>query len=297
MSAESTANCSLSSSTEMNTELDELANCTSDEKLDPVRLLLIPIFIVSLIGNVCTLGILAKFRKRRVADVLVGALALSDLVLTLIPFSMTLYSYLTLVDFPSDSPECVVHAVVSVFTRTSACLIVGVISVDKCFAICTPFSYRKHATPKLYSVVVCVCWLFSASVAFVPAIEPNSPITSHTGFCLFDLSSTFAVVVLLVQLIQFGVVFVSFMLSTLTLLVNVRSRMKRSGQRTANRYAEAKNGLSARDDQRFSQRMIKFRRTTMQNLFQVRMEAEFVTMFTVVAVLFYLSWLPVAVSI
>ena len=296
MSAESDVNCSLSISTEMNTELGEFANCTSDEKLDPVRLLLIPIVIVSLIGNVCTLGILAKFRKRRVADVLVGGLALSDLVVTLIPLSMTLYSYLTLVDFPSDSPECAVYAVVSLFTRLAACLIVGVMSVDKCFAICAPFSYRKHATPKLYSVVVCVCWLFSASLAFVPAVEPNSPIASHTGFCLFDLSSPFAIVVLLIQLIQFGVVFVSFMLSTLTLLVKVRSRMKRSGQRTANRYAEAKIGPSSREE-RFSQRMIKFRRTTLQNLFQVRTEAEFVTMFTVVAVLFYLSWLPVAVSI
>ena len=263
---------------------------------DPIRLLLIPIFTVSLIGNICTLGILAKFRKRRVADVLVGGLALSDLIVTLIPLSMTLYSYLTLVDFPSDSPECAVYAVVSLFTRLSACLIVGVISVDKCFAICAPFSYRKHAKPKLCSVVVCVCWLVSASLAFVPAVEPNSPIASHTGFCMFDLSSPFAVVVLLIQLIQFGVVFVSFTSSCLTLLVKVKARMKRSGQRTANRYAEAKVGLRAREES-FSAKMIKFRRNTLQNLFQVRTEAEFVTMFTVVAVLFYLSWLPVAVSV
>ena len=88
MSAVSDINCSLANITEMNMEQVEFDNCTSDEKLDPIRLLLIPIFLVSLIGNVCTLVILAMFRKHRVADVLVGGLAVNDLISTVISLSL-----------------------------------------------------------------------------------------------------------------------------------------------------------------------------------------------------------------
>lgn len=295
MSAASDVNCSLLRFTEMDMESSGFDNCTAAAKLDVTRLLLIPIFLVSLIGNLCTVAIVAVFKKHRVADVLVGGLAVTDLIATLVPVPMSIFSYLTLMDFSEGSPACMIYAAVALFTRLSSCAIVTVISVDKCVAICAPFSYKRYAGPRVYVLTLVMCWLLCVGVSIVPTFEPNSPVTSHEGFCLFDFASHFAIFIAVIALVQFVVVLLCFLLSTVTLLLNFRSRRNRSGLRAAMKYEKKKSALQIRKES-LLQRMNAYRRSTLSNIFQVRVEAQFVTMFTAVVVLFYISWLPIVVS-
>ena len=296
MSAAGDVNCSLLNPTEVTMEMDGFDNCTSDRELDPTRLLLVPVALLSLVGNLCTLALLAFFKRHTVADVLVGGLAVTDLILVLVPVPLSIYSYLTLVNFPQDSPECIIHTTVSLFSRLSACTIVTVIAVNKCVAICAPFAYRKYATPKVLLAALCVSWLINLSFAIVPAFDTNS-IVSHDGFCLFDLASDFAISVAVSNLIQLAVVLVSFALATVVLLHNLRTRNKRSARRTASKYEEGLKVSSKAREHNFVEMMSKFRRKTVLNLAQASIEAQFLTMFTVVVILFYVTWIPVVVSI
>ena len=294
MSAASGENCSMA--TDMGLELTSgFDNCTANDDLDALRLSVIPIFFASLIGNVCTLLILAAFKKHKVADVAVGGLAVTDLIATLGPVAMSIYSYLTLNNFVEGSAECVVFATVAMFTRSSSCMIATATTVDRFIAICAPFFYKKHATPRAYAAVVCACWLFSVAVAIVPVLDPNSPISSHGGFCLFDFTSYYALAIAIIALLQFVIVLVCFFLATVSLLLKSRSRLKRSGLRQSERYQEKKLSLQSRR-QTILERIHKFRRRTLSSFFQVRVEAEFVTMFAAVVALFYFSWLPIVVS-
>ena len=293
MSALTNENCSQLAA-EMGLEASGFNACAMKE-LDPIRLSVIPIFLVSLIGNVCILLILAGFRKHKVVDVLVGGLALTDLFATLGPVAMSIYSYLSLNDFAEGTSACTAFATIAMFTRSSSCMIATVTTIDRFVAIAAPFFYKKRATPRAYVVVVCACWLLSVCIAIVPLLESNSPVASHGGFCLFEFTSKYAVSIVVIALIQFVLVLMCFFLTTLAIVVQSRSRLKRSGLRKSEKYAEQKLRLHARRET-LTEKVDKLRRRTVSNLFQVRVEAEFLTMFAVVVALFYVTWLPIVVS-
>ncbi len=230
------------------------ANCTNlttcdedDESIDLARTgTLVIIMTLSLIGNIFTIIVVSKFKVRRIPDVLVIGLACTDLVATLIPVPMTLYSYVTLENY--HDLTCAFYATVAHFTRYSSLLIVTTVAVERYYAINRPFFYRNHATPKKFVVILIGCWAISFIYAVFPAVHPDTEIDEYDGFCLFDISSRYAISILVYAGIQYVIVFVCFVMVMVELLQVYRRRKQLKVRDDYNRRSRA---AGTRDNPRF----------------------------------------------
>lgn len=229
------------------------ANCTnmsdpdSEDEVDLFRSASLGlIFILSLFGNIFTIAIVGKFKVHRIPDVLVIGLACTDLVATLIPIPMTFYSYVTLHNYDEGSFTCNFYATVAHFTRYSSLLIVTLVAVERYFAINRPFFYRNKATPKRFVVILIICWVVSFLYAIFPAVSPTTDNDEYDGFCLFDISSRYAISVFVYGAVQYAIVFFCFVLVMVELLRVYRRRklLKVRGER--NRRFRTANGSTSR---------------------------------------------------
>ena len=197
----------------------------SEDEIDLARAgSLIVIFFFAFVGNICTVVIVSKFKIHRVPDVLVIGIACTDLVATLIPVPMALYAYLTLNQYGENSFTCKFFATIAHFTRYSSVLIVTLVAIERYFAINRPFIYRKYATPKRFVGILIVCWVVSFVYGIIPVVIPNSHVDEYEGFCIFDITSHYAISVLVYGGTQFVVVFVCFVLVMVQLLQVYRRR-------------------------------------------------------------------------
>lgn len=232
MDYSSGANCSSNGS--------NLTDCSEDE-VDFVKTgTLVIIFFLSLIGNVCTVAVVSRFKCHKLPDVLVIGLACTDLVATCIPVPMSLYSYITLKQFEEGTFACNFYGTVAQFTRYASVIIVTLISLERYFAINRPFVYRKYATPLKCIIVLVCCWFIAFVLALAPALDKNTPITSHDGFCLFDFSSKYAISIVVYAAVQFVIVFVCFVLVITTLIKVYHRRKQLRVQGTYNQRSQAK---------------------------------------------------------
>lgn len=206
----------------------------------PKTVSLVFIFVLSLFGNVCTVAIVSQFKQHKLPDVLVIGLACTDLIATFIPVPMSLYSYITLQQFDEGSFACNFYGTVAQFTRYASVLIVTIISLERYFAVNRPFIYRTHATPRKCIAVLICCWILALALALAPALDSNTPISSHDGFCLFDFSSNYAISIVVYGAVQFFIVLVCFILVTVNLLRVYRRRKELRVQGSYNKHSQAK---------------------------------------------------------
>ena len=285
-------------------EYNNTTNCSgmngtcSDQSIDATRLLVIPIFIISLIGNTATIAIISCFKQPRVTDVLVLGLAITDLLATLIPLPMTIYAYLSLTDFLEGSAACNTYGTIAQFTRYSSALITTVIAIERYIAVLHPIVYRNKVKPPLFAGVLLGCWGIAFILAFPPAVDPNTPISSHQGFCLFNFLTPYAVFIVVYGLVQFVAVLVCFIVTTVAL---IRLLLRYRHVRTANNQVsrQRRDSTSALRQPGRSRSLIKKfsqMKLTAQEGLQLGIEAKFMIMFATVVILFYISWLPIVVS-
>ena len=277
----------------------ELVNGTCPEpSIDPVRLLVIPIFIISLVGNTATIAIISCFKQPKVTDVLVLGLAITDLLATLIPVPMSIYSYLSLVNFPEGSAACNLYGTIAQFTRYSSALITTVIAIERYIAVLHPLIYRDKVKPPLFAGILLGCWAVAFIIAFPPAVDPNTPISSHQGFCLFDFTTAYAIFIVIYGLVQFVVVLVCFIVTTVALIrLVMRYRHVRSAnQSSTKKRRDSTSALKAPERSRSLVKKLSQMKLTAQEGLQLGVEARFLIMFATVVILFYISWLPIVVS-
>ena len=204
-------------------------------------LTLLLISIVSVIGNTLSIAVISRFKIHKVPDVLVIGLAMTDLIATLIPVSISIYAYFAGVPLPEGSVACNLFGTFAQYTRYASALTVTLVSVERYFAVNRPFIYRKHATPFRFVVIMLLCWLAALILAVAPAIDPNTTITQHTGYCIFDFTSYYAISVLIYSGVQYVIVFVCFVLVSKTLIQVYRRRKKMKVQGNINSWSRAQN--------------------------------------------------------
>lgn len=199
------------------------------------------VFVLSLIGNVCTVLILSQFKVRKIPDVLVIGLALTDLLATALPIAAAMYAYFSGSDFIPGCVLCDLFGTIAQFTRYSSGLIVTLVSLERYYAVNRPFIYRKHATPKLIVKILIFCWLLALVIAVIPVMGYNTPILSNDGVCLFDLTSRYAIGIFLYAAVQYVIVFVCFVLVTVELCKVYRRRKKLKVQGKYNNNSTARH--------------------------------------------------------
>ena len=238
-----------------NSTLLEENNCTGvidnmcrnggvcDSEPDLVKgLSILIVFIISLIGNICTILILSQFKSHKIPDVLVMGLALTDLLATFLPIALALYAYFVGITIIEGCLVCEFFGTLAHFTRYSSALIVTLVSLERYFAVNRPFIYRKYATPKRFIFILIFCWLVAFVLAVIPAIDGDiTAIESHDGFCLFDLTSYYAIAILVYSAIQYVTVFLCFVLVVVELVKVYRRRKRLKVQGEYNETSKARH--------------------------------------------------------
>ena len=303
----------LSNSSIMNETYNDTNNDSSDtsctemtaEGVDYARgLTLLGIAVIAIFGNFMTIFIMLKFKTIKIPDLLVIALAVNDLITTLVPIMMSIVAYLRGEDYKMDSIACNFFGVIAAYTRFTAALLVTVISVERYLAVKEPMFYRKHCTPSLFKKLLVLVFVFNALLAFPPAVDPNTPINAYHGFCLFSFTRIYAIFIVAYANIQFIIVLFCF-ICIVKELYNLHQRRKHmTAQNMYNKYSTAtltkdnvsfsKPGLASKVSD-LGQRLKKTAPVIGERL-QLSIEAQFARMLLAVTVLFYINWLPTVVS-
>lgn len=213
-----------------------------DTSPDLVKFMTIILVIAfSLVGNVCTITILGKFKVHKVPDVLVMGLAVTDLVTTLIPIPMSAYAYIVGVNFTEGCILCDFFGTFALFSRFSSSQIVTIIAVERYLAVNRPFIYRKYATPRLFVFILLISWAFALLLGAVPLMVEEVATETHDGFCIFDLDSWYSIVFFIYACVQYVTVFVCFVLVIKELVKVYRRRSRLKVQGEYNRSSRARH--------------------------------------------------------
>ena len=267
---------------------------------------LVLILVGSIITNVFTIALVTRFKVRRVPDILVIGLAVTDLFAVCIPVAISVFEYFNpCID--TAGTLCKLFASLAQFSRYSSSAIVSVISIERYFAVNRPFVYRTHIGPYPYRFVVVLffCWGFAVVFAIVPAVLPTyltGGICIHEGYCLFCLESNYAIAVLIYGIIQYGIVCISFALVAVNLVKVYRRRKRMTTRGTYNQNSLARNRqhevvfIKPKLVSRISD-FGKTLKTGISEKFQLGVEAEFGRMFFFVVILFYITWTTIMVSV
>lgn len=296
-----------------NSIMDDSFNDSSDTSCTEMRtegvdyargLTLLGIAVIAIFGNFMTIFIMLKFKTIKIPDLLVIALAVDDLIATLVPIMMSIVAYLRGEDYEMDSVACNFFGVIAAYTRFTAALLVTVISVERYLAVKKPMFYRKHCTPSLFKKLLVLVFVFNALLAFPPAVDPNTPINAYHGFCLFSFTRIYAIFIVIYANIQFIIVLFCF-ICIVKELYNLHQRRKQmTAQNMYNKYSAAtitrdnisfsKTGLASKVSD-LGQRLKKTAPVIGERL-QLSIEAQFARMLLVVTILFYINWMPTVVS-
>lgn len=262
---------------------------------------LLAIAVIATFGNFMTIFIMLKFKTIKIPDLLVIALAADDLIATLIPIMMSIIAYLRGEDYDMGSAACNFFGVIAAYTRFTAALLVTVISVERYLAIRKPMFYRKHCTPSLFKKLLFLVFVCNALLAFPPAVDPNTPINSYHGFCLFSFPRIYAIFIVIYANVQSIIVLFCFICIVKELYNLHRRRKRMTAQNMYNKYSTAtitrenvsfsKPGLVSKVSD-LGQRLKK----TAPAVLQLSIEAQFARMLLAVTVLFYINWMPTVVS-
>jgi len=281
------------------------ANCSEvTEEVDYAKgISLLIIALVAIFGNFMTIFIMLKFKTIKIPDLLVIALAVDDLIATLIPITMSLVAYLNGMNYDMDSILCNFFGVIAAYTRFTAALLVTVISVERYLAVKKPLFYRKHCTPSLFKKLLVIVFVLNALLAFPPAIDPNTPINEYQAFCLFSFPRIYAIFIVIYANLQFIIVLFCFICIVKELYNLHQRRRQMTAQNMYNKYSNAmhresmtftKSGFVSKVSD-LGQRLRKSAPAIGEWL-QLSIEAQFARMLLAVTILFYISWMPTVVS-
>ena len=282
-------------------------NCTEvSEEVDYGRgISLLVIALIATLGNFMTIFIMLKFKTIKIPDLLVIALAVDDLIATLIPMTMSIIAYFRGVNYEMDGHACNFFGVIAAYTRFTAALLVTVISVERYLAVKKPLFYRKHCTPSLFKKILVLVFIFNAILAFPPAVDPNTPINEYRGFCLFSFTRIYAMFIVAYAIIQFVIVLFCFICIVKELYNLHRRRKHMTAQNMYNKYSSAASrdsyGVTFTKSTLVSKvsdlgQRLKKTAPAIGEWLQLSIEAQFARMLLVVTILFYINWMPTVVS-
>ncbi|KAM6985202.1 5-hydroxytryptamine (serotonin) receptor 1A b [Aplochiton taeniatus] len=136
--------------------------------------LLTALILCAIFGNACVVAAIALERSlQNVANYLIGSLAVTDLMVTVLVLPMAaLYQVLnrwTLGQIPCD-----IFISLDVLCCTSSILHLCAIALDRYWAITEPIEYMKKRTPRRAAVLISVTWLVGFSISVPPMLIMRS---------------------------------------------------------------------------------------------------------------------------
>ncbi|XP_073507397.1 D(1A) dopamine receptor [Phyllobates terribilis] len=162
-----------------------------EEKDSSFRILmgcLLSVLILStLLGNTLVCAAVIRFRhlRSKVTNFFVISLAVSDLLVAMLV--MPWKAVAEIAGFWPFGSFCNIWVAFDIMCSTASILNLCVISVDRYWAISSPFRYERKMTPKVAFIMISVAWTLSVLISFIP-VQLNWHRAKTTSF--FDLNIT-----------------------------------------------------------------------------------------------------------
>ena len=201
-----------------NYSLNLTTNNTTDEHADTdgvvaraATLVLMQCLIIP--GNSLIVAAIVTFTKRSVADVLIGCLALIDLLNGLGPVNISISMYYMNLNGSHSMKDlewlCLLYTWISTCLRLMACFVATLMAIDRFAAIVVPFFYRTRVTPRTTCLCLLVVFIFSVITATLP-VAINT-IRTYIPLCSFDFTSPFAVFIAVLGYLQLLIVVLCYL--------------------------------------------------------------------------------------
>lgn len=126
------------------------------------------LIFTTLLGNTLVCVAVTKFRhlRSKVTNFFVISLAISDLLVAILV--MPWKAATEIVGFWPFGAFCNVWVAFDIMCSTASILNLCVISVDRYWAISSPFRYERKMTPKVACLMISVAWTLSVLISFIP---------------------------------------------------------------------------------------------------------------------------------
>ncbi|XP_068133276.1 D(1A) dopamine receptor [Hyperolius riggenbachi] len=146
------------------------------------------LILSTLLGNtlVCVAVIRFRHLRSKVTNFFVISLAVSDLLVAVLV--MPWKAVAEIAGFWPFGSFCNIWVAFDIMCSTASILNLCVISVDRYWAISSPFRYERKMTPKVAFIMISVAWTLSVLISFIP-VQLNWHKAKTTSF--FDLNMTF----------------------------------------------------------------------------------------------------------
>ncbi|NXG12800.1 DRD5 protein, partial [Sakesphorus luctuosus] len=169
--------------------------------------LLALLILWTLFGNVLVCAAIVRYRhlRSKVTNIFIVSLAVSDLLVALLV--MPWKAVAEVAGYWPFGAFCNVWVAFDIMCSTASILNLCVISVDRYWAISSPFRYERKMTQRLALVMISVAWALSVLISFIPvqlnwhkAVRPsdvtsgsNDTLTGPSESCDSSLNRTYAI--------------------------------------------------------------------------------------------------------
>ncbi|XP_050926610.1 D(1) dopamine receptor-like [Lates calcarifer] len=153
------------------------------------------LIVWTLLGNFTVCAAVCRYRhlRAKVTNIFIVSLALSDLLVAVLV--MPWKAVAEVAGFWPFGGFCKTWLACDIMCSTASILNLCVISVDRYWAISSPFRYERSMNKKVASVMIGVTWTVSVVISFVP-VQLNwhrAEYRSVDGSCDSSLSRTYAI--------------------------------------------------------------------------------------------------------
>ncbi|KAJ8406026.1 hypothetical protein AAFF_G00309140 [Aldrovandia affinis] len=126
------------------------------------------LILSTLLGNTLVCAAVTKFRhlRSKVTNFFVISLAVSDLLVAILV--MPWKAVTEIAGFWPFGSFCNIWVAFDIMCSTASILNLCIISVDRYWAISSPFRYERKMTPKVAFVMISVAWTLSLLISFIP---------------------------------------------------------------------------------------------------------------------------------
>ncbi|XP_035264048.1 D(1) dopamine receptor-like [Anguilla anguilla] len=126
------------------------------------------LIVSTLLGNTLVCAAVTKFRhlRSKVTNFFVISLAVSDLLVAILV--MPWKAVTEVAGFWPFGSFCNIWVAFDIMCSTASILNLCIISVDRYWAISSPFRYERKMTPKVAFVMISVAWTLSLLISFIP---------------------------------------------------------------------------------------------------------------------------------
>ena len=171
-----------------------------------IGIILYLIVILAIVGNVLVITSVLAFRKlRTVTNFFVISLAVSDLLLAVFVMDFNAIFVILGEYWPFGKTFCDIYIAIDICLSTASILNLCIISLDRYWAITSPFSYYQRVNAKNAIILICIAWVISFLISALPVIlgihqdhelskSEFEQVYNNPEFCLLTLSKWYAVV-------------------------------------------------------------------------------------------------------